>query len=177
MIRKGWCWWAVVYQLVRSRARFLPGLPTTAVAPQVFRSPTTSGPFSLSSSKISCFSENILIWYRWLLIMILRLIIMAMSIFDCSLDHTATEGSILAKRLCNTNALKYLISTKNISVNLFQWLVKPRRQKTRIFYGHKLKTHFISSWRVLKMHTSCPFRGCQNKGLASCKWWSGGQQQ
>ena len=60
--KKGWCWWVVVYQLVRSRPRFLPGLPTTAVAPQVFRSPTTSGPFSLSSFKISYFSENIHIW-------------------------------------------------------------------------------------------------------------------
>ena len=26
----------------------------------------------------------------------------------------------------------------------------------------------------LKMHFSCPCRGCENKGLASCKWWSGG---
>ena len=97
MIRRGWCWWAVVYQLVRSRARFLPGLPTTAVAPQVFRSPTTSGSFSLSSFKISYFSENIHICYQWLLIMILRLTIMAMSIFDCLLDHTAPEGSIAKK--------------------------------------------------------------------------------
>ena len=24
------------------------------------------------------------------------------------------------------------------------------------------------------MHFSCPCRGCENKGLASCKWWSGG---
>ena len=27
-----------------------------------------------------------------------------------------------------------------------------------------LKTHFISLWRVSKMHFSCPIRGCQNKG-------------
>ena len=37
-----------------------------------------------------------------------------------------------------------------------------------------LKTHFISLWRVSKMHFSCPFCGCQNEGPVSCKWSSGG---
>ena len=31
------------------------------------------------------------------------------------------------------------------------------------FYSLTLKTHFISMWRVSKMHFSCPFRGCQNE--------------
>ena len=51
--------------------------------------------------------------------------------------------------------------------------------KIFIFFSLKfdsltLKTHFISLWRVSKMHFSCPFCGCQNEGPASCKWWSGG---
>ena len=36
------------------------------------------------------------------------------------------------------------------------------------------KTHFISLWRVSKMHFSFPCCGCQNEEPASCKWWSGG---
>ena len=34
-----------------------------------------------------------------------------------------------------------------------------------------LKTKFISSRRVSKMHFSCPFRGCQNEGTYNPAFW------